>query len=397
MASAEETKAMIEEVESLLAISPGDESLSNMLKELLDIYAQQQVTTLFPPGSRCAIPFPLDADEFVLLPAVVLQYTLNDAVVLILCPIDRETIPCTALSTCSGCERSHGYVVSASALQPYEKLDMTNAENYEKHKRVWCKREEEWHMARIIRIEPDESRRYIRWMDSAGTCSISIDEIIPVKYLDEDHDPSHGASDDSYSEDDHIDQRITVSARFGLRDVLGFIDLLIKGQGLGREGQGRVEPVEARPYRKGGARDHSLDHRPGLGSISINKAQQAKKPEPKEDTVFGFMNALLDASPAQTTNRSVITKKESKAGSVEIDPREAQRKLAMLQRDISAAESTLSRALESVRRNKGTPMESQFRSKAKSAADTLDALKRQAATLQGNLKRSKDREKMTSF
>ncbi|KAG0174273.1 hypothetical protein DFQ28_000113 [Apophysomyces sp. BC1034] len=410
MATVEETKSMIGEIEALLALSPNDTTLLAMLDDLLDVYTLQQITTQFPPGARCAIPFPLDEVRFVLLPAVILEYKSHEAIVLILCPITEDTIPCTNLSTCTGCDRSHGYPVTGSSIQPYEDLDMTNVYNYEKSRRVWCKRAEEWHMARIIKVEADETRRFIRWMDSEGTCSIDMDDIIPVKYLDED-EPNHGSNsggsdDDDDDDDDDHGQITNIDDTWGSWQVhtKGFASKImekmgyIHGQGLGREGQGRVEPIEARPYRKGTARDYLSDHRPGLGSISKNKTQQQKKTEPKKDTVFDFMNNLLDKSSAQNVDRSTIIKAEyKKTPASPLDPKKAQQQLVKVQRDIAAAEAALSRALESVQRNKGTTMENQFRAKAKSAAHSLDVLKRQATMLQGNIKRRKDREKMTSF
>lgn len=159
------------------------------------------------------------------------------------------------------------------------------------------------------------------------------------------------------------------------------------------EGEGRVEPVQAYTGRR-----RNENSRPGLGHEEKKKSK--KKPKKKkeqevveeEDDMFGLMNSLLGSDTrAPTTPVSKPKNITFKSG------REANQAIAKLQSQVNKAETEYIRAAEAYRRNKGSPMEAQFRTKLKSTTNNLESLKKELSQLQRHVKQAKEKKDMYTF
>ena len=96
-------------------------------------------------------------------------------------------------------------------------------------------------------------------------------------------------------------------------------------------------------------------------------------------------------------NREQQEKVQSNSSNKKEDSKSRQRDLAQLHSRVASTQAELIRAMDSVRRNKGTSMENQFKEQVESIGRKLDQLKSQASMLERNINRSKDREKMIAF
>ncbi|KAL0091369.1 hypothetical protein F4703DRAFT_1838847 [Phycomyces blakesleeanus] len=466
--SLEETKAMIQQVEELIALAPTDDSLLTMLADLYDVLEKAMAEQLpeekeeeeeeekekdaFPCGTQCVISFTLDDRQY-LLPALVLERLAlsNEAKVLILTPITADTVACTnhivkhACKTPCPNQRSHGYLVPVENLLPYDILGISDIENYRPSKRVWCKVDKTtavWQVGRIVGQDgsTDNQWRVQCASDMSTLHTLGIESIMPYKihdtkndttdndtttsdnddnehYVDGQNDPEH----ESEHESDHELERVDLEEFGGWQaHTNGFASKMMKkmgyvsGKGLGLHGQGRIDPVEAfMPNVK--KRSIPGQDRPGLGSNS-EPPKKPKRPQSRlvDTSVFAFMNKTLSKPKEEeeeeeeaNSNDKNKDKKQDREGAnkgsrkpvaaITLNPKETQRQLHALQTEIAQTSETLARAHESVRRNKGTPMESQFVAKVDRVAKALAGLQKQADRLQGTLKRTKEREKMVSF
>ncbi|KAI7872296.1 hypothetical protein BDF14DRAFT_1751744 [Spinellus fusiger] len=405
MASLEDTKAMIQQLEDLLAVSPTDTSLLNMLADLYELLEAIKPADTYPCGTKCTIPFSCSPFGQVLLPALILERTTTHVLVLIITPITQETVPCTDYVAKHACQepcphqRSHGYSIAVDELLSYDAMQMTDMTHYNESKQVWCKVGDSsvWQAARIVNQVSSKHWRVRCTAEPATLNTVTIESIIPLRLF---HGPESLESDESESdvESEHsCEPELQDPASFGSWQVhtTGFAAKMMKkmgyaaGKGLGIHGQGRVEPIQVLPYTSG-KRMTAGQERPGLGSQPEVKKKATRTRALPSSSVFDFLNTTL------ATPKSVVVQPSSKKPVV-MDPKEAQRHLNKLQAQIKQTSSQLSSALESVKRNKDTPMLGKFKSKAEEIAKTLERLKKEEAYTQGSLRRTKDREKMVSF
>ncbi|KAI9018773.1 hypothetical protein CLU79DRAFT_760328 [Phycomyces nitens] len=434
--SLEETKAMIQQVEELIALAPTDDSLLTMLADLYDVLEkamaeQPKEQDAYQCGTKCVIPFSLNDRQY-LLPALVLERPAqsDQANVLILTPITADTVACTdhlVKHTCqSPCpdKRSHGYPVPIEHLLPYDVLGISDMEHYKPSRRVWCKVDDAttvWQVGRIVGQggSADNQWRVQCASDMSTLYNLGIESIMPYRIQntsdrtgsendDSDDENYVDGDNDSEHESDHELEQVDLEEFGGWQaHTNGFASKMMKkmgyisGKGLGLHGQGRIDPVEAfLPSAK--KRSIPGQDRPGLGSNS-EPPKKPKRPQPRlvDTSVFAFMNKTL-GKPKEHDNPDAQDKGDTKgprkpAAAITLNPKETQRQLHALQTEIAQTSETLARAHESVRRNKGTPMESQFIAKVDRVAKALDRLQKDADRLQGTLKRTKEREKMVSF
>lgn len=253
--SNDKSVAKEEEKEELPSITPEELALllehEELTPELQDLIEQYQQATsslqdsapqakeeeekeqhIYPVGSHCAITFEFQHYELLLLPAIILSYTLTreEVQVLVTTPITVDTIPCSHYfshqqqqqeEACPPlCPYSHGYTVPIDYILPFEALETdTKIQNLEYGKKVWCKKEgdEIWKLGNIIdqlhgprwRVrlkkknkEPREKKRAI--------LNVDLDHIMPFKglgnYDSEDGDKEEWSESDRESvyDDDEI-------------------------------------------------------------------------------------------------------------------------------------------------------------------------------------------------
>ncbi|CEP18186.1 hypothetical protein [Parasitella parasitica] len=402
-------------------------SIKSPLKEVENVC---NVSSNYNEGDKCAITFSYKQD-MVLLPSIILNLTETTMQVLILTPITTDTIPCSAYFSQSTCKRefcpySHGYTIPSEFVVPFEALETHDADKllaqFQYGKRVWCKQsdtEDLWQLGNII-DQLHGPRWRVRLKDSKRRIRVDMEHIMPFKSIlgdesgKDDHedmgewsesDRGETTDDDSAKEDDSIYPVIAGGSddAFGSwqSHTTGFAAKMMKkmgyiqGQGLGLDGQGRLEPVEARPYA-----GNSLDQRPGLGHKKQQRQPRKKKPkEPskineQEVDMFGLMNSLLGNQPSNQEEPATTAQQRLNKST---DTRQANQTRAKLQTKLETVKIDYAHATEALRRNRGTPMEAQFRQKLKAAADSYKSLSKQMADADNQVKRAKQQKDMYTF
>ncbi|KAI9489263.1 hypothetical protein BDB00DRAFT_844544 [Zychaea mexicana] len=427
----EETQDMIDEVKQLLTLAPDDASLQSLLDQLhLTLNEQQEQQQEKQQESSktesCVIPFSIDGHCY-LLPAIVIKSDDAHSTVFVVTPITQTTIPCSAFLSGQPCTcTTHGMTIPTDELLPMEAL-----------------MQDDYHLDDCVWVKDDNSGLYVKatvedhlatgeWRVQIVSTrqNKTVSALIPVKDLLKEESPQQMDNDDEENneEDEVSDQEYGISilhhhqqqsenwaswqehtTGFGAKMLakMGYVT----GQGLGRGNQGRVDPVPATKRRAG--------DRVGLGSLAgiaskketkvINKKKQQLKSIPRRaghQDMFATMNKMLVSDSATSTTASMSSSSTSfkeqehniaTIGRSTADPKSSQRDLAKLQTKIAGTENELARAMEAIRRNKGTLTENQFKDQAKLIGQRLDGLKAQASTLQGSIKRTTDREKMYTF
>lgn len=202
-------------------------------------------TVMYPIGSQCAITFSLD-NEIFLLPAIVLEYPTSVTIkVLLLAPVTRDTVPCSAYFQqlpCDGtCQKSHGYIIPIDLIAPIESLTETS---FEYRQRVWCKTNNNpvWMAGRIIdQLENDQWRIKLSG-NLKRTVDVEPEYLIPCKsLLDEEGSSSSSVTDKEddidpanvKEEEDHYHAVRAVEDTFGSWQLhtTGFASKMMKKMG----------------------------------------------------------------------------------------------------------------------------------------------------------------------
>lgn len=131
--------------------------------------------------------------------------------------------------------------------------------------------------------------------------------------------------------------------------------------------------------------------RPGVGILG-KKTLRKKEPsreklEKKGDGMFQFMNSLLQ-QPQQPSQSTINNDKK---------PTDTRKAVAKLQSELDKALTEYTKANEAYRRNKGSSMEFQFRTKLKEATIRLECLKNQMSEHQSHIRSIKEKQKMYTF
>ncbi|KAI7901009.1 uncharacterized protein BX663DRAFT_515994 [Cokeromyces recurvatus] len=400
-----------EEIEQILASEDLTPELQNLINEYKELKEQSINGTneLYAIGDHCAIPFSYN-DLLFLLPAIILSYDSAKtlAQVLILTPVTSETIPCTDYfgsqehCTTDVCQvnRSHGYTIATEYITSFEALE---ADTFHYEQRVWCQEDELWKLGEVIDEVDDEELKHwrVRLLEKRQqqtVVDVDREHIIPFKSLLDEDDQTEAI------EEDCIPEVISkpVSEAFGCwqAHTTGFAAKMMQkmgyvhGQGLGIQGQGRVEPVEANKVYSSRSQYH--ENRPGLGLVSKKGIQKRKKKEKvkegaEEIDMFSMMNTLLGKQSQEDNIKQKSTIIKS------LNEKQANQTIAKLQSKLDKAELNYIHAKEALRRNKGSPMESQFKTKLKNANHTFETLKNEMSELQRHVKRTKEQKEMYTF
>lgn len=415
----------MEDQDEILKLLDNQEELTPELIALIEEYrqvkeqgsnndsptTQPSYTTI---GSQCAITFAFEQD-LVLLPGIVLDSLSDDTVqVLILTPVTKDTVPCqdrfsssTSCPNGDACPQSHGYIIPIEYVTSFDALGTTTnmVEQLQYGKRVWCKdpHEDVWKVGNII-DQLHGPRWRVRLRDKTKKrLNVDIEHIMPFKSIT---DEQYHDEEEEWSESDREQDEIRIEDgvimdrakdTFGGWQVhtKGFAAKMMKkmgyveGQGLGLYGEGQVEPVQAYKSRR------NENDRPGLGLGKEPKKKKGKKKqvvEDEEDDMFGLMNSLLDPKKAPPEHKPSIPKVIKFK-----NEREANQAVAKLQTDVNKAQAEYVHATEAYRRNKGSPMESQFRTKLKTATNKLEGLKKELSRIQHHVKQTKEKKDMYTF
>ncbi|TPX59825.1 hypothetical protein PhCBS80983_g02235 [Powellomyces hirtus] len=359
----------------------------------------------FQDGDKCLIPFEFNSATY-FLPAMILSWSKEVATVLVLNPMTHASRPCNWFleGRCQkvNCGSSHGITVDAGHLLPTQLLDTTSIKDGSK---VLAQYDGIYFRARVVATEPPD----IFWVcfDGYGDDKVKLghSDILPMMGIGIDDDypttsngDHHGASDNDSGEsgaseaesgtdgsgDEYADEMITFHYDDG--EQMGRWEahtkgigarLLAKmgyqaGEGLGKNAEGRMRPVEAEILVSG----------KGLGCESIHivkpkkrkrrsddptrprrvKRWSSSKPhgppvpdEPGKADVFAFLNSTVNAGrpkpppvhmPSQTPKTVTPITQSSKSTTPpnhNIVLLDLQRQSAQLAKEIARAQEALAR------------------------------------------------------
>ncbi|KAG2202886.1 hypothetical protein INT47_008918 [Mucor saturninus] len=385
------------------------DDLSPELQALIQQYQQAAAAQESEPtednsiGTKCAIVSSFQNYQLVLLPAIILDYPSADqASVVILTPVTNDTVPCSHYfrndKQCTSCAYSHGFVVPTDCILPFEALETdTKMDDLQYGKKVWCKKESDdvWKLGNIIdQLHGPKWRVRLKGSRKRDIVNVDMEHIMAFKSLDD-----HGESEDedeewSESDVEPVDEVTTVvtDKKWGdwLPYTTGFAAKMMKkmgyveGKGLGKQGEGRVDPIDTRPYSKQWQRD-------GLGHRKENPNKK-KKPTDKKKTVqdntdmFAMVNTLLDTKETgPSVPKNTATRRQTNQTKAELQSR------------LDKAEKEYIDATEAYRRNKQSPMKDQFGTKLKNATSKLQDLKKLTDKLDGHVRREKEKKDMYTF
>ncbi|KAL6428751.1 hypothetical protein ACFW04_007962 [Cataglyphis niger] len=255
-------------------------------------------------------------------------------------PTHKEMIPCPYFldGSCKfsdeNCHYSHGEIVPFSSLQEYKEPDF---HSIKMGSRVLTKEKNNiWHRSVILKLPEKDGDEYrIKFEASGKIMESSLQDLLPLDDTDlEKSDTSDDSADDddsvcnssSYSNDQLIHKSLltlhsTESLGNWEKHTRGMGSKLmmqmgyIIGTGLGKRGDGRIEPVEATVLPQGKSLDHCMELRELAGGdkdlfsaerkmrkqqrkLEQQRKRQYQREKQKDDkNVFNFINKTLGDKP----------------------------------------------------------------------------------------------------
>ncbi|CAG8534780.1 11205_t:CDS:2 [Acaulospora colombiana] len=471
----------------------GDMSNSSEISVTLDggnPINSSAVLSDFQVGEKCCIPFTHpEYQKVYFLPGLIqnINYDGNTCNILILTPITPSTRVCKRYlsNKCAGiCPqgRSHGEEISSEFVVPYEILHIGQIDAYKVGRNFWAKyKDEVWYLAKLIGLESKGSgfRVIYKGYENENPNGIVVgpDEIIPVQSLDDDEGGKEEIFSEDKSESDYSnDESDSFSDDFvpsdtpplsGTETGFGRVSLetfnnqdkdnsnfaewekhttgvasrmMAKmgykmGEGLGKNGEGIIDPIEVKIFSQGVSLDY-IDESDKIGSHRHRRHKrgtevQSKRPRRRKrigsDTrtssksdvavesqtnVFDFLNASLNkgGSGICDTNNikvsSLSSSNESSNSTVnglkrDRRPAETNHNLALyqIQQQLNQTQRELQKAKESLQRNekKDPTMAKHFREKVNQMEATHHALKKKEMEIQNGISKEKGRKKMIVF
>ncbi|CAJ0831708.1 17828_t:CDS:2 [Entrophospora sp. SA101] len=444
--SIRENKESLKELTDLLFLSPEDLELKKLAQDL-ELFISKQEEKLLqlkkeellrligcqPETSSkeevCCIPFiHPDYQKVYFLPAIILTINKeeNTCKVLILTPITSSTRicenflanQCTTAKLCSK-NFSHGEEVTLELLAPYEILGAGGVDSYKIGKKVWAKynKDNVWYMAKLVEIGSNGRGFKVKFKGYENN------GIVTVNW-----------------------EKHTKGFASKLMIKMGYK----MGEGLGKNGEGIVNPIEVKLINKGVSLDYIDDKKKDKNPGKQRRHQQRKSDSPystthrrrrtrkdasiefgpdgnieAEPNIFDFLNVSLNKSTnnnnktslrlsndndvdvdgsvdkviisnsksTSTTNNSSEYSSRQKSGS-----RNNNIKLYQIQEQLNKTSQELQKAKDSYQRNKKDPtMAKHFLENVNKIEATYLALKKKEQDLQKDLDRAKGHKKMILF
>ncbi|XP_035213991.1 zinc finger CCCH-type with G patch domain-containing protein-like [Stegodyphus dumicola] len=289
-------------------------------------------------GSKCRAPFIRQWGEKAYHNAIILSTDLeeqdlddlaNVQVKVMFCnPLCDEMKPCPYFldGHCKfdqeKCRYSHGYGVKYSELEEYVLPDYSNVQRDSKCLAKY--KDGLWYTAVIENCLTD-NKYFVKYDNNGSTDTLAAYDILPLEGLTL-SDDDEGSSSDSSCEESHLkfeeksDLQNTPteinymteigSSPIGLweQHTKGIASKLMAkmgyvwGQGLGKNSDGRIDPVEAIVLPKGKSLDHCVAIRESTGPVSVEdkfnaekvkeqqRVEKMEKNNAPEATVFDFLN-----------------------------------------------------------------------------------------------------------
>ncbi|KAG9474599.1 hypothetical protein GDO78_004737 [Eleutherodactylus coqui] len=318
------------------------------------------------------------------------------------------------------CRFSHGQVVPVGELQVFEEPDLSNIRI---DTPCLARREDGiWYPARITDIDDNF---YTVKFDSLllKDAVLEADAIIPPLRGDD-----SSSSDDEELEDSAYARVLMDSGEVGVTPcssefagweahTRGIGSKLMArmgyelGKGLGKNSEGRVEPVQAVVLPKGKSLDQCLEfkQRKLKGGKPIPKAKKKRQSKPPRAgqsasaprNIFDFLNEKLEqkSSPRQTAESAIERKGKEVYNASKDSKRALNIALAQTTEKIQQKQREIGRMAEALARNVGreSVMIVQLESRLSNARSELADLQQQERSLQKEQKKADTHKKMTQF
>ncbi|KAH0951498.1 hypothetical protein HN011_002974 [Eciton burchellii] len=268
-------------------------------------------------------------------------------------PTHKEMIPCSYFLdgsckfTDENCHYSHGEIVSFSSLQEYKEPDFSNIKM---GSRVLTKQKTNtWHRSVVLKLPEKEGDEYrVKFEASGEIMEVDLQNLLPLNDTDlEMSDMSDDSEDDndsepnssSYLENQSVYKSLlTMQSNESLgnweKHTRGIGSKLMMqmgyviGTGLGKHGDGRIEPVEATVLPAGKSLDHCMELREFAGGdkdlfsaerkmrkqqqkLERQRERQYQREKQREDSnVFNFINKTLGDKPKDNNAASSSREKD---------------------------------------------------------------------------------------
>ncbi|KAM4032971.1 zinc finger CCCH-type with G patch domain-containing protein [Anomaloglossus baeobatrachus] len=322
------------------------------------------------------------------------------------------------------CRFSHGQVVPVSELQVFEEPDLSNL----RIDTPCLARHEDgiWYPARITDV--DDNFYTVKY-DSLllKDAVLEADAIIPPlrendRSSSSDEEDLDGAEDSGYATvlmDNGEVGVTTCSSEFAGWEAhtRGIGSKLMArmgyeiGKGLGKNSEGRVEPVQAVVLPKGKSLDQCLEfrQRKQKGGQAVPRAKKKRQPKPPRvgqsanapRNIFDFLNEKLEhkSSSKQTAESSLERKGKEVYNASKDSKRALNIALAQTTEKIQQKQREIGRMAEALARNVGrdSVVSVQLESRLSSARSELADLQQQERSLQKEQKKADTHKKMTQF
>ncbi|XP_071802092.1 zinc finger CCCH-type with G patch domain-containing protein-like [Asterias amurensis] len=344
------------------------------------------------------------------------------------------------------CRFSHGYIVKLSEIHSFKEPDFSLL----KLEAPCLARYNDgvWYPASIQHIDEDKHQVTVQYESYGTTATLDVQSVLPSEQRSDTSPPLSSSSEDS--EDEELDVPSTSSSRqdtptfreespsVGWRPSGGGVPLgeweahtrgigskLMAlmgyefGKGLGRHGEGRVEPVEAVIVPQGKSLDKCMELREmkKLGIVGKQKKKKRKvkghhhhgdaggQPRKKEN-VFDFLNQKLggkktkisDLIQMNVDSRKFLEKEPMVDKDEEKPNRKLNIQLVKAQEDIRSTEKRLARLQQSLQRNQSDKLTS---SQIKAKITGVEQLLHNLRSTEGKIKRQQStrqqHKKLTVF
>ncbi|XP_065917510.1 zinc finger CCCH-type with G patch domain-containing protein-like [Dysidea avara] len=324
-----------------------------------------------------------------------------------MCKFDEDT-----------CKFSHGTVVLYSECLPYNEADLSKVSL---ERKCLAKHTDGlWHPAIISTVEPGVSTVGIHYTDTKEDVDLELDNVYP---LDSSSDSSSSEEQEDEIEDDDNEVVKVISSTPGTT-TLGYWEehtngigskLLQKmgyvyGKGLGKKGEGRLEPVEIVILPNGLSLDaciklkeskklRTVGEQPSKRRCRKKRKQAMQKAanttEPKDEThFFNFLEKTLQsqskAGNAEDNAKAQVNKMSGQTLNVELFKLDEDKKV--IEKKIQSLRSALQR-----HRGRDKQMESHVTSKLQEAQKTLKQLQDRETLIQTKVSQNKNKHKLAIF
>jgi len=312
------------------------------------------------------------------------------------------------------CRFSHGHVVKFEDLQEFHDPDYSLLQVDSKCLAKF--NDDLWYRATVEEIFPDQ-KICVKYDQYKTTDTLSLENVVPLAGLDE---SSSSDSEDESSERFLADENSLPFQWPVTTDALGAWEMHTKGigsklmakmgyvlgQGLGRNGEGRTQPVEAVIFPPGKSLDECIQLRERGQNPSIKKRRlkkekrkgekiKARYDQPNQANVFDFLNKRLsyEKGSASTSKQTTTSENFKKSTTKNLNVQAIR-----VEEDIKKVGKELQHLQKSLLRNSSDKIVSgQIKSKISAMEDQLHGLRQKEKSVIREQKSRQAHQKLTIF